>query len=94
MAQKIEIKAVHACDVAEILRKYGQYDAFVENRMMCYVCGKTVNEGNMAGLRRSGNGVEFACGEAACYGVVLKSVAGKQADTAAGPRREPGGSSP
>lgn len=75
--KKTEIKAVHAHDVAEILRKYDQYDAFMENRMMCYVCGKPVNEDNMAGLRRSGNKLEFACAEVACYSVILKSITGK-----------------
>lgn len=75
--KKTEIKAVHAHDVGEILRKYDQYDEFAQNRMTCYVCGKLVNEDNMAGLRRSGNKLEFACEETACYGAILKSVTGK-----------------
>ena len=75
--KKTEIKAVHAHDVEEILRKYDQYDEFAENRMTCYVCGKLVNEDNMAGLRRSGNKLEFACEETACYGAILKSITGK-----------------
>lgn len=75
--KKTEIKAVHTHDVAELLRKYNQYDAFVENRMTCYVCDKPINEDNMAGLRRSGEKIEFVCGEAACYNSVLKSIVGK-----------------
>ena len=75
--KKTEIKAVHSHDVEELLRKYDQYDAFVENRILCYVCGKPINENNMASLRRSGEKLEFACEETSCYDEAIKGIASK-----------------
>ena len=65
--REIEIKAVHSHDVEVLLRKYGQYNAFVESRIPCYVCGGPVNEDNMASLRRSGEKLEFSCDAASCH---------------------------
>ena len=77
MSLKTEIKAVHSHDVERLLKKYDQYEAFVENRITCYVCGRPVNADNMASLRRSGDKLEFACEDASCYGAVLKGMASK-----------------
>ena len=71
---KIEIKAVHERDVEGILKKYGQYGEFAQNRAQCYVCGKTVNKDNMGSLKRSGNGVELACNEPPCIAASLKGT--------------------
>ena len=75
--KEIEIKAVHSHDVEELLRKYDQYDEFMENRITCYVCGKPVNEDNMSSLRRSGEKLEFACGETSCYDEAIKGISSK-----------------
>ena len=72
--KKTEIKAVHSHDVEELLKKYDQYDAFVENRIACYVCGRPINEDNMASLRRSGEKLEFACEDASCHDAVLRNM--------------------
>ena len=70
--KKKEIKAVHTHDLGDLLRKYNQYDKFVENKISCYVCGETINENNMTSLKLLEHRLEFTCGKASCYDDAIK----------------------
>lgn len=77
MLKKAEIKAVHSHDVAELLKKYNQYEEFVENHILCYVCGAPITEDNMASLRRSGEKLEFTCEQTSCCDAAIRDMASK-----------------
>ena len=75
--REVEIKAVRSHYVEEQLRKHGPHDAFVENRIPCYVCGSPVNEDGMASLRRSGERLGFSCDAASCHNAAIKGMPSK-----------------
>lgn len=72
VGEKRELKAVHTSDLSEILRKFGQYDDFVNNKIKCDVCSDPISESNLGSIRRKDNGLIFVCNKSSCYNEVVK----------------------
>lgn len=72
VGEKRELKAVHTADLSELLRKFGHYDDYINNKIKCDVCSDSISETNLGSIRLKDNRLIFTCNKSSCYNEIVK----------------------
>jgi len=73
-----ELKALHTSDLSELLKKFSQYDDFVNNKLHCSVCNTVISKDNIGSMRLLMSKLIFTCNKSSCYNETVKQTLDKK----------------
>ena len=70
--EKKELKAIHTTDLTEILKKFGQLDDFVQDKISCIICKTKITKENVGSIKFENEKLLFTCNKSSCYNEIVQ----------------------
>lgn len=71
-SERREMKAILNSDLEILLKKFEQYDDFIQKKLTCSVCDQTTTEDTVGSVQLKDNKLIFICNNPSCYNQLVK----------------------
>ena len=65
--EKKEVKAIHAKDLDDLLKKSGQLEDFENKKINCIICNDVISKDNIGRVKITTQKLQFTCKKSECF---------------------------